>query len=143
MKRVILFYVFVVLFIQCKTTKDTSSEGNTLENTKWNLSEINGNPIFTPDGSQDAHFMLVSQNGTKRIQGFAGCNSIAGTYTASGKAITFTVASTKMMCPPEKMEIEDFFSKTLSTANSYKIEGEKLELYEDGTFLAKFKAAAK
>lgn len=136
MKTILLIPLIILTLIQCKSAKVTSSQA-TLENTYWKLSEMNGNPVFTPDGVREAHFILSAEG---NIKGFAGCNSLAGSYTLTDKKINFTVITTKMMCPPEQMEIETFFTKVLSSANTYKIEGETLELFEGNTALAEFKS---
>jgi len=106
------------------------------------LSEINGNPIITADGSRDVHIRLATEKGEKRISGFAGCNQLTGGYTLSGEKVKFVIASTKMMCPEEQMAVEDFLLKALSSATSYKIDGDVLELYDGQTSLAIFKATA-
>lgn len=139
MKRLLLISILFLTFTQCKPTKANKSP-ITLENTHWKLSEMNGNPIITPEGAKDVHFILTAEGGQKKIKGFAGCNSIMGSYTLSGDKIKFIVASTKMMCPVEQMAIEDFFTNALTTADSYKIDGDVLELYEGNTSLADFKA---
>lgn len=136
MKTILLIPVVLLTLIQCKPTKVTSSLA-TLENTYWRLSEMNGNPVITPEGVREAHFILSSEG---NIKGFGGCNSLAGGYTRADDKIKFTIISTKMMCPPEQMEIETFFTKALSSADSYKVNGEVLELYEGNTSLAEFKA---
>lgn len=136
MKKIALIPVLLLALMQCKPYRVNSSLA-TLENTYWKLSEMNGNPAITPEGVREAHFILSSEG---NIKGFGGCNSLAGSYTTSGEKIKFTVISTKMMCAPEQMEIETFFTKALSSADSYKINGDVLELYERNTSVADFKA---
>jgi heat shock protein HslJ len=143
MKIVQSFLVAVLLVTaQCKPTQ-VSTTKSTLENTHWRLSEMNGNPIITLEGSRDVHFMMTSGQGQKSVSGFAGCNNIGGSYTLSGNKVKFTIASTKMMCPQEQMAVEDFLLNALSSAKSYKIEGDALELFDGETSLASFKAIAK
>ena len=102
---------------------------------------MNGNPIIiTLEGSRDVHFKMTTEKGQKTVTGFAGCNSIAGGYTLSGDKVKFVIASTKMMCPEEQMAVEDFLLKALSSANSYRVEGNVLELFDGQTSLADFKA---
>lgn len=107
-----------------------------LENTRWKLSEMNGTPVITADNGKDVYFLLNN----KKIQGFAGCNTITGSYTTSGEKITFTTASTRMMCPQDQMEIENFYTYALTHAATYKIDGDVLELFEGETSLAEFHA---
>ena len=101
---------------------------------------MNGNPIITLDGSRDVYITMASEKGEKRITGFAGCNSLTGGYTLSADKVKFVIATTKMMCPEEQMAVEDFLLKALSSATSYKIEGDVLELLDGETMLATFKA---
>jgi heat shock protein HslJ len=133
-----LLVLFLVI-VQCKSARVSTAKAS-LENTHWRLSEMNGNPIITLEGSRDVYFMLTTEQGQKRVTGFAGCNSITGGYTLSGDKIKFVIASTKMMCPDEQMAVEDFLLKTLSAASSYQVEGNVLELFEGQTSLADFKA---
>lgn len=133
----ILFLLVIILF-QCKASEKNKSVGN-LENTYWKLSEMNGMPVMTAENKKEVHFILTNSEGKKGIKGFAGCNNLGGSYTLKGNKIKFTPITTKMLCEKE-METEDFFTKALSSADSYKINGEELELYEGETFLAKFQS---
>jgi len=54
--------------------------------------------------------------------------------------ITFNIASTMMMCAADQMEIENFFTKALTAADSYKLEGSLLTLLEGDTAVATFEA---
>jgi heat shock protein HslJ len=127
MKAITLIPIVLLTLMQCKPSNVNGSLA-TLENTYWKLSEMNGNPVTTPEGVKEAHFVLSTEG---NIKCFGGCNSLGGSYT---------VISTKMMCAPEQMDIETFFTKALSSADSYKINGEVLELYQGNTSLADFKA---
>ena len=104
---------------------------------------MNGNPIITLEGSRDVYIMMTTEQGQKRVTGFAGCNSLTGGYTLSDDKVKFVIATTKMMCPPEQMAVEDFLLKVLTSATSYRIEGDVLELLDGQTTLADFKAIAK
>jgi heat shock protein HslJ len=134
--------VLLLLTVQCKPTQVSKSRSS-LENTHWRLSEMNGNPIITLEGSRDVYFMMTTEQGKKQVTGFAGCNSLTGGYTLSDDKLKFVIATTKMMCPPEQMDVEGFLLKVLTSATSYRIEGDVLELLEGETALADFKAIAK
>jgi heat shock protein HslJ len=140
MKIVKAFLLAVpLLMVQCKSTHVSTSKPS-FENTHWRLLEMNGNPIITLDASRDVHITMATEKGEPRITGFAGCNSLTGGYTLSGDKVKFVIATTKMMCPEEQMAVEDFLLKALSSATSYKIEGDVLELLDGQTMLATFKA---
>jgi len=136
MKKILLIPVLLLTLTYCKPSKVPSSLA-TLEDTYSRLVEMNGNPVMTPEGVKEAHFILSSAG---NIKGFGGCNTLAGGYTHGESNIKFTVVSTKMMCADEQMEIETFFTKTLTSSDAYKIVGEVLDLYEGNTLLAKFQA---
>lgn len=135
-------FALCVLLMQCKPTQVSTSKSS-FENTHWRLAEMNGNPIITLDGSHDIYITMKSDKGEKRIGGFAGCNSITGGYTLTGTKVKFTIATTMMMCPAEQMEVEDFLLKALSSATSYQIDGDTLQLLDGQTTLATFKAIAR
>ena len=101
---------------------------------------MNGNPIITLDAKHDVYIAMKTEKGEKRIAGFAGCNSLTGGYTLSGNKVKFTIAKTMMMCPDEQMAVEDFLLKALSSATTYQIDGDTLQLLDGQTTLAIFKA---
>jgi len=137
MKYIVI--ALVVFLFSCKTVQTSSTSTATLENTRWKLSEMNGMPVITPPDAKEVHFILSSENGEHRIQGFAGCNSLGGSFTREGNKIKFTTITTRMMCN-ERMDIENYLTSVLTNTDSYKINGEILELYQADTFLAKFEA---
>jgi heat shock protein HslJ len=137
MNKITLLLLSFALF-QCKSTSQNVSTA-TLENTYWRLAEMNGKPIVTPADSKEVHMILTSTGNEKRVKGFAGCNSMGGGFTLDGNKIHFTTISTKMFCQ-DRMEVEDFFFKVLSNADTYKINGEELYLYQGETKIASFKS---
>ena len=141
MKKYLLLSIIAVILLQCKSSQ-SKKDPISLENTHWRLSEINANPILTAEGSRDVHLILTPTGGEKKLTGFAGCNTMGGSYTLSGNDIKFMIYSTKMMCASEQMVVEDFLMKVLTSATSYKINGDVLELLDGETSLADFKASA-
>jgi len=139
MKKIaFLLSLLVVLMVQCKSSKTTTmnTPAATLENTYWKLAEMNGQPVITPQDAKEVHMVLGPE---QRVKGFAGCNSIGGNYTLNGTSIKFTTISTKMFCQ-DRMDVENFLLNTLTKANTFKINGETLELYEGNTLLTTFRA---
>lgn len=136
MKNIILSLTLLALF-QCRSSENTTSVAN-LENTYWKLAEMNGMPVITPENSKEVHFVLSSEGSEKRIKGFAGCNGLGGNYTLNGDKIKFTTMTTKIAC--DRLDVENFLTKAMESADSYKIKGEKLELYEGNTLLATFES---
>lgn len=76
------------------------------------------------------------------LSGSAGCNNYMASYTVDGNAITIgQAASTMMMCadPEGVMEQESAYLTALSTAATYQIQGDRLELRTaDGALVASF-----
>ena len=141
MKRILFAFVMFAL-LQCKSAKpssDTSSTA-TLVNTDWRLVEMNGEPVQTPPGVREVHIILTHADQEDKIKGFAGCNNIGGTFKQDGQKLTFSAFSTRMMCPPEQMKVEDFLLKALTAADNYEIKGEKLTLLEGQTVVGRFES---
>lgn len=128
-----------LVFVQCKSSKPSLAATASLENTYWKLSEMNGMPVVTPADSKEVHFILTKTDNQNQLKGFAGCNTLAGSYKTDGQSISFTAITTRMFCEG-RMEVENYLTKTLSEATSYQINGNVLELYQNETFLAKFEA---
>ena len=98
-----------------------------LVETYWKLTELMGKPVPPPaENTRESRIILKKQD--NRIQAFAGCNQIMGSYTLKeGNRIRFeNVGSTLMACPDMKLENE--FKKVLSTVDNYAIKGDTLSL---------------
>lgn len=141
MKNILPILCLTIIFFQCKTAQPPplAEATATLENTYWKLAEMNGQPVITPTDAREVHMILGPTETAKQIKGFAGCNTIGGSYSTEGSKIKFVTLSTKMFCQ-DTQEIENFFLKVLSQADSYKINGQTLELYQGSTLLAPFTA---
>jgi heat shock protein HslJ len=140
MNKIFLCILVAVISFQCKSSKQPTVSQATLLNTYWKLADVNGNPVVTPDNSREAHIILTSEGGESKLKGFAGCNSLAGSFTLEKEKLKFLAITTKMMCDPERMKVEDYLLNALNTADSYSIEGETLELLVGDTSIADFKA---
>jgi heat shock protein HslJ len=140
--RYTLVIAVALALFQCKSAKPAPPAPSTatLLNTYWRLSEVNGNPLQTPAGTREVHIILQHDDQENRVKGFAGCNNVGGGFTIDGQKLTFSAFTTKMMCPPEQMMIEDFLLKALSATDSYEIKGETLTLLEGNVVLAVFQS---
>ena len=101
---------------------------------------MNGEPVQTPAGVREVHFILSNHDQENRIKGFAGCNNIGGGFKQDGQKLSFSAFSTKMMCEPSQMKIEDYLLTVLATTDHYEIKGETLILLEGDTALAQFQS---
>ncbi|TYC14211.1 META domain-containing protein [Bizionia gelidisalsuginis] len=94
----------------------------------WKLKTLQGKEVTRVENQdKDIYFMLQSTE--NRVEGFAGCNSITGSYTLEqGNRITFTnVATTMMACPDVKVNEAEFL-KIFEIADNYTINGDELSL---------------
>lgn len=68
-----------------------------------------------------------------RVAGRAGCNRYHGPFQADGERIRIgPLASTRMACPPDVMEQEAAYLAALGRATVSRIDGDRLELRDDG-----------
>lgn len=94
----------------------------------WRLKTLEGKDVTkVKNQEKDIYFRLnTSEN---RLEGFAGCNTLTGTYALQkGNRITFTnVATTLKMCPDVKVNEAEFL-KIFEIADNYTITGDELSL---------------
>lgn len=143
--RFISFLAIIILTtLSCKSTKktiaDPAASGTqkvvTLQNTWWQLTEVNFRPTITPADGRETYIKLLENN---EIEGYTGCNKLGGSYTSgANNGIQFTPATTKMAC--EDMNNETFLLNALRNANHYEIKDGLLYLYKDKEQLAYLKA---
>lgn len=114
------------------------THSTTLTNTTWQLVHAGS---LTYDPKPGVRIISMKLSDDKRVTGFLGCNNLAGSYELSkGDYISFMAASTKMFCQGDGMKFEDAFNKALTNARKYKVEGERLFLFEEnGGLVADFK----
>lgn len=68
-----------------------------------------------------------------RVSGRAGCNRYHGSYETDGTRLGIgPLASTRMACPDELMKQEAAFLAALGRATTFRIDGSRLELRDDG-----------
>ena len=80
----------------------------------------------TSEKPQFVHFQ-----GVGRVAGFAGCNRFFGSYESSGDSLTFGVlGATKMMCPPEAMELEQMLFEGLARVARFERDQQRLTLFD-------------
>jgi heat shock protein HslJ len=78
-----------------------------------------------------------------KLSGSAGCNNYTASYQTEGSKISIGLAaSTRKACEPAVMDQEQQYLAALSTAATYRIDGNKLELRTaDGALAASFTKA--
>ncbi len=93
----------------------------------WKLTEIMGKPVTTWEGmTKEPHMILKAAD--FRVSANGGCNQMNGSFTLKPmNRIRFSqMISTMMACP--NMEIERQLSEVLQQADSYILQGDKLQL---------------
>lgn len=94
-----------------------------IENTKWELIELNGEEV---NESSDNYYIFFSSK-NKEINAQAGCNVLIMTYVINqGLQLKIKEASsTKMFCPNS---IEEAFKNAILSSDNYTIDGKFLSL---------------
>ncbi|MEU1204310.1 META domain-containing protein [Nocardia sp. NPDC005825] len=81
------------------------------------LDEVRPTLTITPDG---------------KVSGNAGCNQMTGTAAIDGEDVTFSIATTRMMCAPEVMEVEQQVLEALNGKVKATIDSDVLTLRNAG-----------
>lgn len=137
MRNLILLFLLVAsAAISCKSPMATSTSQSKpqittpkheLLETYWKLTELNGKAVVTDTNMKKEIHILFKIEGN-RVQGFAGCNNIMGTYELlEGNRIKFSgMATTMMACPNMATEAE--FNKMLNMVDNYTVNGKTMSL---------------
>lgn len=92
----------------------------------WRLVQIGGKDDAKIAGLPEA-VTVRFQGG--RLQGFGGCNQLAGSYRLEGERLTIdAIAGTMMACPPPAMGIETAFKAALSGVLIARVVDDRLTL---------------
>ncbi len=94
----------------------------------WKLKTLEGKDVkMGKNQAREVFFTLKAKD--NRVTGFAGCNTISGTYTLEeGNRIRFSKMATTMMACPDVDFNESEFLKIFELADNYRITGDRLEL---------------
>lgn len=145
MTRLFLFAAVLFLGLQsCSSTNKTSDSSNdSLTETYWKLTELNGKALSEANTDRREVYVILRKQDS-RVQGNAGCNGYGGTYTlnSNGFNIKFSaMMRTQMACPG--LDIENEFLKVFEQADSYYVKDGTLQFNRARMApLAKFVAVA-
>ncbi len=98
-----------------------------VEDRRWVLAEVMGQPIEPAEVSREAFILLDSSQG--QVSGNASCNNFFGSYVLlAGNRIRFVgnIGATMMACPA--MDIEATLLEALGKIDNYSIDGDRLSL---------------
>lgn len=125
--RFVLFLGFILAIAGCKA--DLSGAVSALQTgSHWSVVEIAGSPV--PDGVSVT--IEVPEAGV--IAGSSGCNRYNGRFETTGETIRFgALAGTRMMCPPERMAVEQAFHSHIGRVTRVELENGDLVMFEGDT----------
>lgn len=100
-----------------------------LEGSHW-LLESYGDPANLKLPLKEGPVTLVLNKDTGALNGSTGCNSYFGGYKVENDKLTVngSIGSTKKACSTALMSQETYYLLLLKTAQSYRIEGDKLTI---------------
>lgn len=131
--------ISAMILVGCATKKNMVKQGDTelLIGKKWQLVELNGNPVAEKVNGKTPFLELMDEGG--RYSATGGCNGIGGEYELDkNRGVKFQRGMSTMMACPD-MTIEQGFGKVFEAADSYAVSDSALSLLSKGTLLAKFK----
>ena len=125
MKRILITSMALCcLFFARGTTGDTGF--TQLFDTYWRLVELNGKEV-KPSANEKEEIHIILKKEGNMLEGFAGCNSIGGSYEVKDNHLTFAnVIGTMVSCP--ETEIENLFLEILKSTETYSVSGNMLTL---------------
>lgn len=103
----------------------------------WVLEKLQGAKVSLSDFSKELPYLEINTT-TNTFSGHAGCNRVSGSLFYEKGLLRFTnPATTKMMCMAENKE--DQFLEALQSSSTYKIENNRLHLFNPSVLLLVFK----
>ncbi|SHF78618.1 Heat shock protein HslJ [Salegentibacter echinorum] len=94
----------------------------------WKLKKLEGKEVTMANNQEKEIFFMLKAN-DNRLQGFAGCNSLSGSYKLEdAQRISFSYVATTMKSCPDVSVNEAEFLKVFEQANNYSINGDELTL---------------
>ncbi|WP_410872271.1 META domain-containing protein [Nocardia sp. A7] len=117
------------------TDKKIVSPDKPLTGTAWVVTTM-----LTPDAQirstaldEASPTLTIGEGGT--VNGTTGCNRMTGTAgVGPGETVTFAVATTEMMCPPEVMEVEQNVLRALDGKTTATVDADTLTLRNDNGY---------
>lgn len=100
------------------------------ELTRWNLPPNNNGEVRTrqiPQGDASNPIQIIFDVNGQRLSGSTGCNRFAATIDEDARGFSLKqIASTKMACSPQRMELENDFLYQLNDYRSIVRNGDQL-----------------
>jgi len=133
----------ILLILACSvavTECDSSVEPWQLEDTNWQLTELDGESVSSANLETVPN--LTFHSAEHRLSGSGGCNILSGSFEVKGSRITLgQLAITERACF-EGMEIEQSFFAALENIKTWHVDDDTLELYDsDGKLVMQFESS--
>ncbi len=131
----------VLTSVACTSPRPLETATHTLTATYWKLTSLGDTPVTVYE-EREPYMELQAE--PARVDGSDGCNRMMGSYTLNGAKIQFSKMAGTMMACVNGMEQGAAFTRALSMAASYSVEGSMLTLFDgEAKKLLTFEAAAR
>lgn len=127
-----LFVLFVTVWAgSCSSIRQVTQTNPIYEGLflyRWSLTTIEGFPVH----SENDPYLLLTAGEEYRVTGFGGCNILTGSFTLTGAdTIHFGKLSSTMMACAD-LATEQKVTNLIQQANTWRIQGNMLELMQNG-----------
>jgi heat shock protein HslJ len=125
-------FLFSTLLLLAGCSIGHSVDQNFVES-EWHLVQLNGHDVMPT--LHEEITMTITDEG---IEGYGGCNYFSNDgkfFMRSGEVSIKGIVSGAKSCGTEINDQENVFYHALITANTYRISGNRLELYDDNNQL--------
>lgn len=127
--------------VGCSSPRSSETATHTLTATYWKLTSLGDTPVTVYEEREP---YMELQADPARVAGSDGCNRMMGSYTLNGAKIQFSKMAGTMMACVNGMEQGAAFTRGLSLAASWTVEGSTLTLFDgEAKKLLTFEAAAR
>ncbi len=124
------------------TSKMTSTDSYQLTETKWQLTQFNGEKIKQNNPQAELPYIIL-QSKERKVVGLAGCNRFFGSYQSTKNELHFSNFGMTMMACYD-LPIEEYkFIEALEKTDNYTKQGSQLTVKQGSKPLAVFQAVAK
>ena len=138
-RQIITIAVFALTVIGCNSAKKENTKAKEASQSElimnrpitekyWKLITLEGQKIIMAE-NQEREIFFTLKTDEKRITGFAGCNTLSGSYSLeNGNRIRFSNMATTLRACPDVAINESGFLEVFELADNYTIHNDTLSL---------------